>query len=221
MHNCSANTEPQLQAAASPQELRSSCHQRYAAMQNTYCLRVKYLVGSLLLCFCPLSNAKTVHAPGSEKFRSIKLAKIAELDKHYPSQVTKVVFSAIKRDGCPADEIKLFRSRSKALGVITISCFGATNLPPNDRRLQTFISYPLTFVVYDGEAQEVDFSEYMFEYETGHIDAITDIDRNNRPEFWLSGATCECGENEDSCDCEGTEIREFIAGKLVEWKRAR
>jgi hypothetical protein len=201
--------------------LRAGQRQRWSAMQNTYYPKSKSLVGSLLLCICALSSAKTVQAPDSEKFRSAKLVKIAELDSRYPPQITKVVSSAIKRDGCPADEIKLFRSRSKTSGVITISCFGATNLPPNDRREQTYISYPLTFVVSDGQAQEVDFSEYMFEYETGHIDAITDIDRNNQPEFWLSGATCECGENEDSCDCEGTKIRELRAGKLVEWKRER
>ena len=61
-HNWSANTDSQLQEAASPQGLRSGCLQRYAAMS-------RYLIVSLIL-----SSSATIAA----NTQGIALSKIAE-----------------------------------------------------------------------------------------------------------------------------------------------
>lgn len=187
---------------------------------------LNFISAALLLCAFNLSYAGTSEPTKKEKFEVVSLSSISRLDNTFPSAVVASLQAAIKRDGCPAEEIKLYRSSNTTTKVITISCYPPNNVPLDDRRQNTYISHPLTFVVSNRSAQEVDLSAYTFMYETGHIDAITDIDRNGMPEFWLSGAICECDgdpppNTQEECDCDSTEVREFKSGRLVNWKRSR
>ena len=186
----------------------------------------RLISAALMLCAFNLSYAGTSEPADAEKFEVLSLPRISRLDNTFPSAVVASLRAAIKRDGCPAEEIKLYRSSTTTTKVVTISCYPPKNIPLDDPRQNTYISHPLTFVVSKKSAQEVDLSAYTFMYETGRIDAITDIDRNGLPEFWLSGAICECdGEptanTQEECDCDSTKVREFKSSRLVNWKRSR
>jgi hypothetical protein len=191
-----------------------------------HCRKPIFIFTAFMLCAVNFSYARTSHPAKKEKFEVVSVSRVSRLNNTFHSAVISSLLAAIKRDGCPAEKINLYRSTTTTTKVVTISCSPANNIPLDDERQNIYIAHPLTFVVANRTAQEVNLSEYTFMYQTGNIDAVTDIDRNGLPEFWLSGAICECDgdpppNTQEECDCDRTEVREFKFGRLVNWKRPR
>lgn len=83
-----------------------------------------------------------------------------------------------------------------------------------------YLEYPLAFVVNADHVAEAELYMHGFLYNTGFVSAITDIDNNGMPEFWLAGDVC--GEDDGAqCDNNGLMVMEFNNGRLRNWVRPR
>lgn len=108
--------------------------------------------------------------------------------------------------------------------VITVGCYPSLEKDTKAQEYYAYVEYPLTLIVQGDEVAEVDLSSQGFMYESGRISFITDLDRNNMLEFWLSGDVCECdGEPDDygpnGCDCNGGKVLEYRNGVFQPWKK--
>lgn len=163
--------------------------------------------------------------PKKENFIAVK---VEQLTKHISSNAWRSVQELIRKRHCPREGVvgNYSRKPSSKVVVVTVMCHPREIQPESDDRGNEYLEYPLTMIVLGDRVTEVDLGVHGFMYETGHISFITDIDGNNKPEFWLTGDVCECdGEPEDygseGCDCGGGVTLEFRDGKLQPWKNRK
>ncbi len=163
--------------------------------------------------------------PKAERFVPLNVEQLA---KHTSAPAWSAVQELIRKRNCQQDGTAGHRSRkpgSKVV-VVTVQCYPPQGLAKSDDRYYAYLEYPLTLIIFGNRVTEVDLRANGFMYESGHISFITDIDGNNNPEFWLTGAVCECdGEPEDygpeGCDCDGGVTVEFSDGNLQPRKEGK
>ena len=132
----------------------------------------------------------------------------------------------VRKRRCPEEGIVGYRSRKPGVKVVvvTVQCYPPLGLTESDDRYYAYLEYPLTIIILENRVTEADLRAHAFMYDSGRISFITDIDGNNKPEFWLAGSICECdGEPKDygpkGCDCNGGVTVEFKGGSLRPWKK--
>lgn len=162
--------------------------------------------------------------PKAERFVPLKVEQLA---KHISKPAWRALQELIRKRNCPQDGTAGHRGRKSGskVVVVTVQCYPRQGLAESDDRY-AYLEYPLTIIVLGDRVTEVDLRAHGFMYESGNISFITDIDGNNNPEFWLTGAVCECdGEPEDygpdGCDCDGGVTVEFRDGDLQPWKEGK
>lgn len=106
--------------------------------------------------------------------------------------------------------------------VLLVPCYPKLPSETSHQEDYEFLEFPLTLVLRGDQVSEVDFRPQGFMYDSGHIVAITDLDGNDMPEFWLEGSICECDGDEadygpEGCQCSGGRVVEFRQGLLQEW----
>lgn len=158
------------------------------------------------------------------RFKPIAIASARSLPGYFSPASLKAVRDQIASHKCPDAGMVLYRSsgwNGKA-EVLTVRCDPPRGTSEPGGR---YFEYPLTLFIRDDTVFEVDLQSHGFMYDSGRIGYISDIDRNDAPEFWLYGDVCECdGEPEDyggkECDCSGVAVLEFRNGRLHRWKRS-
>ena len=145
----------------------------------------------------------------SEKFSEIKLEKNTDWSKHIPPDQLADFLKLLADSGCTKGDSSVFTKQGKTANVIVTSDCRASE----GAATSTFAQYPQVIVVGQHGVKAIDLSQHGFMYESGKIDAFTDINNNGLIEIWLSGSICECdgeakpGADKD-CDCHGIVVVE-------------
>jgi hypothetical protein len=177
----------------------------------------KILIISIILNIS-VSYAESLLVPpiSSENFILVKDKQIKQLITPKALEITSNII--IER-GCNDKEISIYvhpTKKSKAI-VLTLSPYCS---------LDMLHEFPLTIVVVGDQVKEINLTKFGFMYQSGKIEYITDIDRDDSPEIWISGPICECdGGPEDygpqGCDCDGGVTVELLDGKVERWKNKK
>ena len=188
-------------------------------------VQFRQLLCVVLLSIVPVSAmAAKSRPPKADRFTPVAVPSASSLTQYISPASLKAVRDQIASHKCPDAGMVLYRSpnRNGKTSVLTVRCD-----PPRGTREPggRYFEYPLTLLISENRVSEVDLQSHGFMYDSGSIEAITDIDRNDAPEFWLYGDVCECdGEPEDyggkECDCSGGTVLEFRNGRLHRWKRS-
>lgn len=121
-----------------------------------------------------------------ESFSLTRIAGMSDLRKLLPPAHADDAIKLLGEAGCGQQAISVFQK-------------------PGDRRLVVLAcnegasEYPTLIAVNESSASIVRLN-YGFMYQSGQISAITDVNHDGHPEFWVGGTTSECEE-----DCEGVE----------------
>lgn len=143
-------------------------------------------------------------------------SSIQALPRFVSAPAATKIQSEARLHKCPVGNVSVYRKPRAQVVVVLLPCHPAEG---EDVKDLTPLEFPLTFVVRKREVSRVDFSNHGFMYQSGAIGAVTDADGNGSPEFWLSGAVCECDGEPDNygpegCQCDGGSVVEFRAGAL-------
>jgi hypothetical protein len=184
-------------------------------------MKMSFLLASIsALMMAPFSQSATLPAPPkAEQFVEFGAAELAQLLSRPAWTATQEL---VRKHGCSPDDVVGFRSphTQSKLAIVTVTCDQPKGIAETDPRYYAYLDFPLTIVVLGDSATEVDLNHYGFMYDSGQIAFITDIDHDNKPQFWLKGEICECDdEREKDCDCEGGITVEFKNGSLQRWLR--
>lgn len=158
----------------------------------------------------------------SDVFKGSKLAGAAWVSKHFSRGVSARIRQAVAAHGCPAENATLFRQQGKKAMVLLLPCYPKLPSVTSHEEDYEFLEYPLTLVLRGNQVSVVDMRPRGFMYDSGHVVAITDLDGNDMPEFWLAGTVCECDGDEadygdEGCQCSGEMVVEFRQGRLQDW----
>ena len=191
-------------------------------------VRVRRVIASaFVLVACGVSVAAQPSRPleprRADLFDAVPLKRLESVSRYLPAAALQKIRSLVDEHRCPSDDVTLFRKRGSRLMVLTVPCWPTLIKDQNDPRYYAFLEYPLTLEITRGRIAEVPMSQRGFMYQSGSMRGVTDIDGNGMPEFWLSGAICECdGEPQDygpeGCQCDGTAVVEYRNGKLIDWQ---
>lgn len=145
-----------------------------------------------------------------ENFSFVDVKDKTELREYLSAYEIRATDKILEQNDCTTDNVGLYFKRGYRVRVITVDC------------PKPFIEYPFVIVVSAGSIMSIDFEGFGFMYQSGIIRAVTDMDSNGYPEFWLTGSTCECDDPEGEhgeCDCEGKVVVEARSGKLTKWRK--
>jgi hypothetical protein len=199
-------------------------------LKQTHAPRFSLLLG---LCAMIFSSAHVEAAPLSPppkaaQYISTKMTNSGQLSKSMSKSALETMLAVIRERKCPLEEIAVYShpKRSGKAIVVTVACYPPLDTDVTSNRYYAYDEYPLTFIVRGDTVSEVDFSKYGFEFKSGSLSFITDLDGNDMPEFWLLGYVCECdGPPEyygpEGCDCDGNYVVEFQNGSLRPWKNRK
>jgi len=164
------------------------------------------LFATIQILAAPKPSNVTKNPLPSERFQITNFSKIDYLN----GKITPAILNSISKN----------LQQKKLLGVTKYSLYSTSNTKTLILCVHTNNdwNYPFTLVIKGSTISEVNFKEYEFMYDYPMIKWITDIDRNQMPEFWLEGEICECGSEEEKdpegCQCEGLMVGEFSNGSL-------
>jgi len=173
---------------------------------------------AIMLFTCWLQASAGDHVrrlPPNEAFSFLKAKKMADLSGRLTASEISEAHKLIEQHHCSTNDVGLFYKRGHKVRILTADCSGTY---PSD---STLVEYPLTILVTAGSVQRVrNFEQFGFMYQSGDFRAVSDIDKNGFPEFWLGGSICECDglDENDPCDCFGETVAEARKGVLAEWK---
>jgi len=174
------------------------------------------MVAALVTCSRVSAQDARLAFPSEARRFVPRPSSMQELPRFVSAPAATKIQSLARLHKCPVGNVSVYRKGGAQLVVVRVPCQPAEGEEVKDL---TLLEYPLTFVVRKHEASRVDFSNHGFMYQSGAITAVTDANGDGSPEFWLSGAVCECdGEPEDygpeGCQCDGGSVVEFRAGAL-------
>lgn len=140
----------------------------------------------------------------SERFAKLNLGREPDWTPYISGALLEELRVILAARGCQNSEFSLYQKSDRAVRVL-VGDYCRTDGVPQE--------YPLVIVIGDNGLREIDLSRHGFMYESGRIEAYTDVNRNGRVEIWLTGDICECdGEDEakarQECDCTGHVVVE-------------
>lgn len=154
----------------------------------------------------------------AQRFTSLVVPGIEAASPHVRRKAFERIKALVERHRCPSEQATLFRKDDKRLMVLLVPCRPLGNRPDEDveHGYYKYIEYPIAYVVEGDDVAEASLYQHGFLYNTGVVSAITDVDNNGMPEFWLSGDVC--GEtDDDQCKDPGLKVLEFNKGQLRSW----
>lgn len=157
-----------------------------------------------------------------EKFTTLVVSGLESASTHLRPMAFAKIQAAVKRHRCLPGEAQLFKKQGSPSIVLLVPCKLSSNkeAAPEDLHegYYAYLEYPLAWVVNADRVAEAELYRHGFLYNSGVVSAITDIDGNGMPEFWLTGDVC--GEADDAqCDNNGLKVMEFNNGRLRNWER--
>ncbi len=153
-----------------------------------------------------------------QRFTSLVVPRFESASAYLRPKAFAKVLASVERHQCPPDSATLFRQDGRRPTVLLVPCHPSGNPPQRDLHegYYAYLEYPIAFVIDGDHVAEADLYKHGFLYNSGAVSAITDIDNNGMPEFWLSGEVC--GEDDGAqCDGNGLKALEFKSARLRSW----
>lgn len=170
------------------------------------------------LCLAMASAAaETPHlqAPAASSFQPETIVDAAMLRRRVSPLAATRIAALFRGSGCKISGMTLYAKPGLRRKLLTSDCQHRVAPASPDQPEQREIEFPMMTVIEgDSVRRLANMDQFAFMYETGHLFAVTDLDRNGHLELWIAGTIYECGEGDDPCDSEGGRVVEEFDGAV-------
>ena len=160
---------------------------------------------------------KWMPLPQGHAFERRELSNLAALDTEMPAELRAHLAEKLAAMPCESQRLWLFRRPGSPAQLIQSDCARPWIKPGPPPRVVANYNFRAMWIWDATGLHDVPaLAQYFgFMYESGSVVGVTDINGNGQLELWLSGTTCEPGEDDDSGDyCQGLWIVE-VSGRRI------
>lgn len=157
--------------------------------------------------------------PTDSVFEALMVEGADGLKTVLSEKVALAAWVAFQNHRCHSSKFAVYQRNEKPEKLVVSECYRVITPATANTAEDIEIEYPVVLVAKGDSILEVsNLNEFGFMYQSGSINAVTDMNKNGCLELWLDGNICECGEGEEPCECDGTSVVENRDGKLYEYK---
>ena len=155
--------------------------------------------------------------PSDHAFAMRELDNLADLDSDMPAALRAHLAEKVAALPCGSQRLKLFEHPGSATLLNLTECRRPWIEPGPPPRVVENYNFGALWIWDANGLHEVPALDrhFGFMYESGAVIGVTDMNDNGQLELWLSGTTCEPGEDDDPGDyCQGLWIVEVSGRRL-------
>nr|WP_315491935.1 hypothetical protein [uncultured Rhodoferax sp.] len=155
--------------------------------------------------------------PSDHAFAIRELASLADLASEMPAVLRANLAEKVAALPCGSQRMKLFERPGSATLLNLTECRRPWIEPGTESRVVDNYNFGALWIWDANGLHDVPaLARYFgFMYESGAVIGVTDRNGNGRLELWLSGTTCEPGEDDEPGDyCQGLWIVEVSGRRL-------
>ena len=155
--------------------------------------------------------AGTPHLPASaaSSFRPETIVDAAMQRRRVSPLAASRITALFRGSGCRMSGMTLHAKPGLRRRLRTSGCQDRVAPARPDPPAQREIEFPMMTVTEGDSVQRLaNMDQFAFTHETGHLLAVTDLDRDGRLEPWIAGPIHECGRDEDPRGSKGGRVIE-------------